>query len=614
MVNKRQSDLNYDPQTLSRAELIKENSLLYEEVLVARKASEITSQHVVKQFTKLNELLQNLEEKVLIETDLTGKLADKLHEADIRKQELAEARTAAEKANKTKSDFLANMSHEIRTPMNAIISMSELFFELDLNPKQLEYLKIINSSAKSLLGIINDILDFSKIEAGILKLEGVAFNMRDLLDEVTDIFRENITQKDIELIMDLALNVPARLIGDSLRLRQILINLLNNAFKFTDKGEIVLKINATHQENPQVHLDFNIRDTGIGIPPDKLADIFKAFTQVDNSTSRKQDGSGLGLAISQNLVKMMGGGEIKVESSPDQGSTFSFSLPFEIGNSVDDAIPVLPKGLSNLKVLIVEDNRASQIMLSRMLENFNIQHEVVNSAEAAFETLNTDQGFGFVLMDWKLPGMDGLTAAGKLLKNNSSKHLAIVLMSAFGREVEINQAEQVGLSGYLSKPISQSDLLDAIMDSIGASAQDVQQKTVLDLKKEFEGIPILIAEDNKSNQYAASESLTRVGFKVDIAETGKQALEAVLKKDYGAVLMDIQMPEMDGFETTARIREELGGRTLPIIALTANAMAGDRERCLQAGMDDYISKPIDRKKLYTILNKWIMGSYKNNLA
>ena len=197
MVNKRQSDLNYDPQILSREELIKENSLLYEEVLVARKASEITSQHVVKQFTKLNELLQNLEEKVLIETDLTGKLADKLHEADIRKQELAEARTAAEKANKTKSDFLANMSHEIRTPMNAIISMSELFFELDLNPKQLEYLKIINSSAKSLLGIINDILDFSKIEAGILKLEGVAFNMRDLLDEVTDIFRENITQKDI---------------------------------------------------------------------------------------------------------------------------------------------------------------------------------------------------------------------------------------------------------------------------------------------------------------------------------------------------------------------------------------------------------------------------------
>ncbi|MBT4265223.1 MAG: diguanylate cyclase, partial [Deltaproteobacteria bacterium] len=377
MVNKRQSDLNYDPQTLSRAELIKENSLLYEEVLVARKASEITSQHVVKQFTKLNELLQNLEEKVLIETDLTGKLADKLHEADIRKQELAEARTAAEKANKTKSDFLANMSHEIRTPMNAIISMSELFFELDLNPKQLEYLKIINSSAKSLLGIINDILDFSKIEAGILKLEGVAFNMRDLLDEVTDIFRENITQKDIELIMDLALNVPARLIGDSLRLRQILINLLNNAFKFTDKGEIVLKINATHQENPQVHLDFNIRDTGIGIQPDKLVDIFKAFTQVDSSTSRKQDGSGLGLAISQNLVAMMGGGEIKVESQPDQGSTFCFSLPFEIGNSVDDAVPVLPEGLSNLKVLIVEDNRASQIMLSRMLENFNIQHEVV---------------------------------------------------------------------------------------------------------------------------------------------------------------------------------------------------------------------------------------------
>ncbi|MBT7715842.1 MAG: diguanylate cyclase, partial [Deltaproteobacteria bacterium] len=391
MVNKRQSDLNYDPQTLSRAELIKENSLLYEEVLVARKASEITSQHVVKQFTKLNELLQNLEEKVLIETDLTGKLADKLHEADIRKQELAEARIAAEKANKIKSDFLANMSHEIRTPMNAIISMSELFFELDLNPKQLEYLKIINSSAKSLLGIINDILDFSKIEAGILKLEGVAFNMRDLLDEVTDIFRENITQKDIELIMDLALNVPARLIGDSLRLRQILINLLNNAFKFTDRGEIVLKIKVTRQENQQVHLDFNIRDTGIGIQPDKLVDIFKAFTQVDSSTSRKQDGSGLGLAISQNLVAMMGGGEIKVESQPDQGSTFCFSLPFEIGNSVDDAVPVLPEGLSNLKVLIVEDNRASQIMLSRMLENFNIQHEVVNSAEAAFETLNTDQ-------------------------------------------------------------------------------------------------------------------------------------------------------------------------------------------------------------------------------
>jgi len=551
-------------------------------------------------------LLQNLEEKVLIEKELKEKLAEQLHQSDIREKELAKAQQIAEAASKTKSEFLSNMSHEIRTPMNAIISMAELAFELDLNAKQHKYLRIIRSSARALLGIINDILDFSKIEVGKLKIEAVPFTLRDLLDEVTDIFKEHASQKDIELVVDVASNVPPQLVGDSMRLRQVLINLINNAFKFTEKGEIILKLFVINQKKCEVQVGFTFSDTGIGILPEKMAELFKAFTQVDSSTSRKYGGTGLGLAISLNLVKLMGGDTIQVESQPGQGSTFSFSLPFAIASFADKTIKELPIEIRKLRVLVVEDNQASQIMLHRMLDNFHIRNEIVASAEAAFEKLKIDKAFDLVLMDWKLPGMGGLTASEKILKDNSLKQTKVILMSAFGREMEVHRAEKIGLSGYLGKPITQSDLLDVIMNLIGPVTYEPAQRKMLLLKEKFKDIKILIAEDTKSNQFVAYELLTGVGFSVDIAETGKQALDAIQHKEYAAILMDIQMPEMDGFEATAQIREKLEGKPLPIIAMTANAMEGDREKCLESGMDDYISKPIDRTLLFSILMKWVL--------
>ncbi|MBU2515283.1 response regulator [bacterium] len=602
----KQQGLNlFSAGDISKEALSEENAFLYNEVLVARKASEITSQHVVEQFVKMNELLEDLEEKIALETELKEQLSDKLHEADIREQELAAARKAAEAANRIKSDFLANMSHEIRTPMNAIIGMSELALDASKDPKQREYLKVIRSSARSLLGIINDILDFSKIEAGKLKLDAIPFKLRDLLDEVTDIFRESISKKELELILDVALDSTIWLVGDSMRLRQVVINLINNAFKFTDQGEIILRVSVAERNDQKVRLAFKFTDTGIGIPSDKLGDLFEAFTQVDSTTSRKYSGTGLGLAISQELVTMMGGEAIKVESELGKGSTFSFELPFEIKEIKEKTKKIIPKEILTLKILIVEDNRASQLMIQRMLESFSIKSSVVETAEKALNILKGDHGFGLVLMDWRLPGIDGLTAAEEILKIDVDKKIPIVLMSAFGREKEIRRANDLGLKGYLTKPIKQSDLFDVIMDSLGYFTKSEVREVAPFAKNDSNNALILVVEDNKANQFVISELLSVAGYAVDIAENGKRGLEALKLKKYGAILMDVQMPEMDGYEATRRIREEMGDTSPPIIAMTANALKGDREKCLESGMNDYISKPIDRIELYSILKKWL---------
>ncbi len=533
----------------------------------------------------------------------TAELADANKELFVAKEE-------AEAASQAKSEFLANMSHEIRTPMNAIIGMSDLIQGTNLSPKQREYLSIMRTSSRSLLGIINDILDFSKIEAGQLDLEEVPFRLRDLVEEVTDNFRDKVVEKEIELIVNVASDAPNGLLGDPLRLRQILINLIGNAFKFTEKGEIGLAVEVGQKRAEAVRLDFTVTDSGIGIAPDQMDNLFEEFSQADSSTSRRFGGTGLGLTISQNLVHLMGGDKIAVESTPGAGSSFRFSAIFGLAG-MKETDRMIPESLRDMGVLLVEDNASSRLMLEKMLEDFGMTHESVDTAEKALTVLESKNGtgpFSLVLMDWKLPGMDGLTAAETILKDEKLKGLPVIMISAYGREKEVLRAEEIGVSGFLFKPIKQSALLDAIMETRGFKHTVEHKVARPEAPKEFDGIRILLVEDNEANQIVAGEVLSQAGFIVDVAQNGREGVEGALNKDYAAVLMDLQMPEMDGFEATAAIRKALTEQDpehhLPIIAMTANAMKGDRERCLEAGMDDYISKPIDRVELFRTLGKW----------
>ncbi|CAB1059374.1 diguanylate cyclase/phosphodiesterase (GGDEF & EAL domains) with PAS/PAC sensor(s) [Olavius sp. associated proteobacterium Delta 1] len=558
-------------------------------------------------------------------------------------EDLDEEKARAEEATRAKSDFLANMSHEIRTPMNAVIGMAHLALKTELTPKQHDYLSKIQSSANSLLGIINDILDFSKIEAGKLDMEAVEFDLAETLDNVANVITVKAQEKeDLEVLFNLDSQVPNFLVGDSLRLNQILVNLGNNAIKFTEHGEIVVTTKVSERSDAKVTLQFSVRDTGIGMTEQQQAKLFQAFSQADTSTTRKYGGTGLGLTISKRLVNMMGG-EIWIESEPGQGTTFHFTADFGLGKETVKRRFEPGPDLRGLKVLVVDDNATSREILQDMLESFTFEVYLSASGEEALEEIeraDRDKPFELVIMDWKMPGMDGIEASNRIKSHRRlTKIPAIVLVTAYGREEVMRQADEVGLDGFLLKPVNSSVLFDAIMQALGKEVQDVlragrKKEPGTEELNAISGARVLLVEDNEINQQVAQEILQGAGLIVTVANNGQEGLEAAKKNQYDVILMDIQMPVMDGYTATRKIREwevgsgnaEVGMRngeggrrnkigqdsdlnsefkSIPIIAMTAHAMAGDEKKSLEAGMDGHVTKPIDPVQLFGALHKWI---------